>query len=157
MTTIHAYTSTQGIVDSPSKKMRRGRAAAANFIPTSTGAAVATTKALPQYKGKFDGIAVRGPVPCGSIADITFLTSKNVTAEDVNNIISEEAKTDRYNGVLAATTDPLVSSDVLKHPHASIVDLSMTQVVDGNMLKVMAWYDNEWGYANQMIREALLI
>lgn len=155
MTTIHAYTSTQGIVDSPSKKPRRGRAGAMNFVPTSTGAAVATAKALPQYKGKFDGVAVRAPVLVGSIADIIFLTEKETSAEEVNAIFKEESQTDRYRGILGVTEEPLVSSDIIKDPRASIVDLSMTQVVDGNLVKVMSWYDNEWGYANQMIREAL--
>ncbi len=155
MTTIHAYTSTQGIVDSPSKKFRRGRAGAANFVPTSTGAAVATTKALPQYKGKFDGVAVRAPILVGSIADIIFLTEKKTTTEEVNGIFKEESQTDRYRGILGVTEDPLVSSDIIENPHASVVDLSMTQVVDGDLIKVMSWYDNEWGYANQMIKEAL--
>ena len=154
MTTVHAYTSSQGLVDEPNKKMRRGRAAAANFVPTSTGAAVATTQALPQYKGKFDGVAIRGPVPVGSIADITFVLEKNTTIEEVNDIFRQEAATDRYKGILTVTEDELVSSDIIKNPHASVVDLPMTQVVDGNLLKVMSWYDNEWGYVNQMVREA---
>jgi len=155
MTTIHAYTSTQGIVDGPSKKFRRGRAGAANFVPTSTGAAVATTKALPQYKGKFDGAAVRAPILVGSIADMVFLTQKKTSIKKVNDIFRQESQTDRYRGILGVTEDPLVSSDIIKDPHASIVDLTMTQVVDGDMVKVMSWYDNEWGYANQMVREAL--
>ena len=155
MTTIHAYTSSQGIVDSPSKKFRRGRAGAINFVPTSTGAAVATTKALPQYKGKFDGVAVRAPILVGSIADLIFLTERKTSAEEVNGVFKEESQTERYREILGATEEPLVSSDIVKDPRASIVDLSMTQVVDGDMVKVMSWYDNEWGYANQMIREAL--
>jgi len=155
MTTIHAYTSSQGIVDSPSKKFRRGRAGAINFVPTSTGAAVATTKALPQYKGKFDGVAVRAPILVGSIADLIFLTERKTSAEEVNGVFKEEAQSERYRDILGVTEEPLVSSDIVKDPRASIVDLSMTQVVDGDMVKVMSWYDNEWGYANQMIREAL--
>lgn len=154
MTTIHAYTSSQQIVDGPSKKIRRGRAGAANLVPTSTGAAIATTKALPQYAGKFNGVAVRGPVPCGSIADIVFVTQRETTVEEVNQIFREEAGSDRYRGVLGVTDDPIVSSDIIQDPHASLVDLGMTQVVDGDLVKVMAWYDNEWGYARQMIREA---
>ncbi|MFP4081813.1 MAG: type I glyceraldehyde-3-phosphate dehydrogenase [Candidatus Aminicenantes bacterium] len=157
MTTIHAYTSTQGIVDVPNKKMRRGRAGAANFVPTSTGAAKATTKALPQYQGKFDGVAVRAPILVGSLADIIFLTEKATTVEEVNNIFKEESRTDRYQGILGVTEEPLVSSDIIKDPRASVVDLSMTQVVDGDLVKVMSWYDNEWGYASQMIKEALRI
>ncbi len=154
MTTIHAYTSTQALVDGPSKKLRRGRAAAANFVPTSTGAAIATTKALPQLEGRFDGVAIRAPIPVGSIADIVFLTERATTVDEVNAIFREEAATERYKKVLAVTEDEIVSSDILGDPHASIVDPYMTQVVDGDMVKVMSWYDNEWGYTNQMIREA---
>jgi len=157
MTTIHAYTSSQAIVDGPHKKMRRGRAGAANFVPTSTGAAIATTKALPELKGKFDGVAIRGPVPVGSIADIIFVTEKGTSVDEINDIFREEAETDRYRGIMGATDDPLVSSDIIGDPRASIVDLSMTQVVDGDLVKVMSWYDNEWGYASQMVKEGVLI
>jgi glyceraldehyde 3-phosphate dehydrogenase len=157
MTTIHAYTSTQAIVDGPHKRPRRGRAGAANLVPTSTGAAVATTKALPQYKDKFDGVAVRAPVPVGSISDLVFLTARKTTVEEVNKIFKEEAERKEYQGILGVSEDPIVSSDIIKDPRASIVDLSMTRVVDGDLVKVMSWYDNEWGYTNQMIREALRI
>jgi glyceraldehyde 3-phosphate dehydrogenase len=157
MTTIHAYTATQAIVDRPNKKRRRGRAAAANLIPSSTGAAVATTKALPQYAGKFDGVAVRVPLPIGSLADLVFLTSRPTTVEEVNTMFTEEANSDRYRGVLGVTDEPLVSSDIIQDPRASIVDLDLTQVVDGNLVKVMSWYDNEWGYTSQMIKEAVRI
>jgi glyceraldehyde 3-phosphate dehydrogenase len=155
MTTIHAYTASQAIVDGPSKKFRRGRAGAANFVPTTTGAAIATTTALPQYEGRFDGVAIRGPVPVGSIADIVFVTERKTSVEEVNNIFREEASSERYRGVLGASEDPIVSSDIIEDPRASIVDLEMTQVVDGDLVKVMSWYDNEWGYTNQMVREAL--
>jgi glyceraldehyde 3-phosphate dehydrogenase len=155
MTTIHAYTSTQSIVDGPRKKWSRGRAGAANFVPTSTGAAVATTKALPQLKGKFDGVAVRGPVPVGSLADIVFLSSRKTSVDEVNDILSEEAKSDRYAGILGVSEDPIVSSDVIRDARASIVDLGMTQVIDGDLVKVMTWYDNEWGYTAQLIRNVL--
>lgn len=155
MTTIHAYTSTQAIVDLPHKKLRRGRAGAVNFVPTTTGAAAATAKALPQYKGKFDGVAVRAPIPVGSIADLVFSLEKETTVEKVNDIFREEAESDKYKGILGASDEPLVSSDIIKDSRASIVDLGMTQVVDGDLLKVMAWYDNEWGYAHQMVREAV--
>jgi glyceraldehyde 3-phosphate dehydrogenase len=155
MTTIHAYTSSQSIIDGPRNKWRRGRAAAINFVPTSTGAAQATAKVLPQYSGKFDGVAVRGPVPVGSIADLVFVTERHVTEQEVNTIFREEAESDRYRRVLGVAEDPIVSSDIIKDPRASIVDLSMTQVVDGDLLKVMSWYDNEWGYASQMVREAV--
>ena len=155
MTTVHAYTASQKIVDGPSKKWRRGRAGAANFVPTTTGAATATTETLPQYKGKFDGVAIRGPVPVGSIADIVFLTERGTTVEEVNRIFRDEARSDRYEGVVGVTDEPLVSSDIIQDPRASIVDLTMTQVVDGDLVKVMSWYDNEWGYSSQMIKEAL--
>jgi glyceraldehyde 3-phosphate dehydrogenase len=157
MTTIHAYTSSQAIVDGPSKKWRRGRAGAINLVPTSTGAAIATTKALPHYQGRFDGVAVRGPVPVGSLADIVFLTEKTTTAEEVNDIFREESESERYRGIVGVSEDPIVSSDIIQDPRASVVDLTMTQVVDGDLVKVMSWYDNEWGYANQMVREALRI
>lgn len=154
MTTVHAYTSTQAIVDSPARKYRRGRAGAANFVPTTTGAARATTKALPQYEGKFDGVAIRGPVPVGSIADIVFVASRPTSVDEVNNVFREEARGDRYKGVLGVSEEPIVSSDIIGDSRASIVDLSMTQVVDDDLVKVMSWYDNEWGYACQMVREA---
>jgi glyceraldehyde 3-phosphate dehydrogenase len=154
MTTIHAYTSSQAMVDGPNKKFRRGRAGAANLVPTSTGAAVATTNTLPQYKGKFDGVSVRCPVPCGSLADLVFLTERPTTVEEINKIFKEEAD-GRYQNILEYATDPIVSSDIIMNPHASIFDPSMTQVVDGDLVKVFSWYDNEWGYTNQMIRETL--
>jgi glyceraldehyde 3-phosphate dehydrogenase len=157
LTTIHAYTSSQAIVDAPASKIRRGRAGAANFVPTSTGAAIATTKALPQLEGKFDGVAVRAPIPVGSISDLVFLTEQETTVEEVNAIFREEAEGEKYKGILGATDDPIVSSDIVGDPHASVVDLGMTTVVDGNLVKLMAWYDNEWGFTNQMIREALRI
>ncbi|PWH83018.1 type I glyceraldehyde-3-phosphate dehydrogenase [Algibacter marinivivus] len=158
MTTVHAYTASQNMVDSVSKKnYRMGRAGAANIVPTSTGAAIATTKALPQFANKFDGVALRVPIPVGSISDMTFVTEKNVTVEEVNAILQEEADTNRYAKVLSTTYEPIVSSDIVKSPFASTVDLSMTRVVDGDLLKVMTWYDNEWGFTNQMIRQILEI
>ena len=156
MTTVHAYTASQGIVDAPSKKnFRMGRAGAANIIPTSTGAAIATTKTLPEYVGKFDGVALRVPIPVGSISDLTFVTERPVTIEEVNSIFEEESKTGRYANILTTTTEPIVSSDIVKSPFASTIDLNMTRVVDGNLLKIMTWYDNEWGFTNQMIRQIL--
>ena len=158
MTTVHAYTASQSTVDGPSKKnFRMGRAGAANIVPTSTGAAIATTKALPEYAGKFDGVALRVPIPVGSISDMTFVTERPVTVEEVNTIFEEEAKTSRYTNILTTTTEPLVSSDIVKNPYASTVDLSMTRVVDGDLLKIMTWYDNEWGFTNQMIRQIIEI
>jgi glyceraldehyde 3-phosphate dehydrogenase len=155
MTTVHAYTSSQAIVDGPSKRLRRGRAAAANLVPTTTGAALATTRGLPEFAGRFDGIALRAPIPVGSIADVTFLTSRPTTVDEVNRIFTEEADTERYAGVLGVSRDPLVSSDIIGDARASIIDLELTRVVDGDLVKIMSWYDNEWGYANQMLREAL--
>jgi glyceraldehyde 3-phosphate dehydrogenase len=154
MTTVHAYTSSQSIIDGPSKRFRRGRAAAANLVPAATGAAHATTRALPEYAGRFDGIAIRAPIPVGSIADITFVTSRRTTVDEVNQVLTEEANTERYAGVLGVSHNPLVSSDIIGDPRASIVDLELTKVIDGDLVKVMSWYDNEWGYANQMVREA---
>lgn len=155
MTTIHAYTSTQSIVDGPKSKFRRGRAAAANLVPTTTGAAVATTKVLPHYQNLFDGVAVRAPVPVGSISDIVFVTERKTTVEEVNQIFRDEASSEQYQGIVGVSEDEIVSSDIIKDTRASIIDLGMTQVVDGDLVKVMSWYDNEWGYANQMIRQAV--
>jgi glyceraldehyde 3-phosphate dehydrogenase (phosphorylating) len=154
MTTMHAYTSSQSVVDGPNRHLRRGRAAGANLVPTTTGAALATTRALPQYAGLFDGIAVRAPLPVGSIADITFLASRRTSVDEVNQVLAEEAASERYAGVLGVSRDPLVSSDIVGDPRAAVVDLELTMVVDGDLVKVMGWYDNEWGYANQMLREA---
>lgn len=153
MTTIHAYTASQSLMDSASpKNLRMGRAAADNLVPTSTGAAIATTKALPEFMGKFDGVAVRVPVKVGSLSDMTFVTQRPVTPEEINRILEEEAAGVRYQGVLSTTREELVSSDIVGSPFASIVDLNMTRVVDGDLLKVMAWYDNEWGFTHQMIK-----
>lgn len=154
LTTIHAYTSSQQIVDGPADKWRRGRAGAANFVPTTTGAALATAKALPQLEGRFDGVAVRGPIPVGSISDIVILVEKETTSEEVNQIFREEAESERYQGIMGVSDDHLVSSDIIKDPRASIVDLTMTKVIDGDLVKIMSWYDNEWGYTAQMLREA---
>ncbi len=155
MTTIHAYTSSQSIVDGPKNKWRRGRAAAVNFVPTSTGAAKATARAVPSLEGIFDGVAVRGPVAVGSLADIVLLVEKGSDAEQINRIFREESESERYRGILGVTEIPLVSSDIIKDSRASIVDLTMTQVVDGDLVKIMSWYDNEWGYSAQMVREAV--
>ncbi|MGM0632656.1 MAG: type I glyceraldehyde-3-phosphate dehydrogenase [Pseudomonadota bacterium] len=155
MTTVHAYTTSQSTVDSPAGKWRRGRAAAANFVPTTTGAAKATTRILPQYEGRFDGLAIRAPVAVGSLADITILAERATSVDEINAIFEEEAKSDRYRGVLGVVNDPIVSSDIIGDPRGSIVDLTLTKVVDGDFVKIMSWYDNEWGYAAQMVREGL--
>jgi glyceraldehyde 3-phosphate dehydrogenase len=154
LNTTHAYTASQSIVDGPSKKkLRMGRAGAMNLVPATTGAAIATAKVLPQYQGKFDGVSVRTPVVVGSISDITFLSDRPTTPEEINNILKEEAQTDRYKEVVLVSEEPLVSSDIIQSAFASIVDAEMTRVVDGDLCKVMAWYDNEWGFTNQMIRQ----
>ena len=157
MTTVHAYTASQAIVDGPSKRFERGRAGAANFVPTSTGAAVATAKALPQYTDLFDGIAVRGPVAVGSLADIVLVTERKTSVEEINQIFVEEAASERYRDIVGVTKDPIVSSDIIKDPHASIIDLGMTRVVDGDLVKILSWYDNEWGFTNQMVRQVVQI
>jgi glyceraldehyde 3-phosphate dehydrogenase len=154
MTTVHAYTASQQLVDGPSKSFRRGRAGAANLVPASTGAARATTRAVPELTGRFDGVAVRAPIPVGSIADVVFDTSRPTTIEEVNDLYRQEAATARYEGILGVSEDPLVSADIVGDPRAAVIDLELTRVVDGTLVKVMAWYDNEWGFTHQMIREA---
>lgn len=158
LSTVHGYTASQSVVDSPnSKKFRLGRAAAQNIIPTSTGAAIATTKAIPELKGKFDGIALRVPVPAGSIADITFIAKRNTFVEEVNEILEKAAKEERWKGIFGITKEPLVSSDILGSPYGSIADLDLTRVVDGNLVKVLAWYDNEMGYVYTLIEHVVKI
>ena len=151
LNTIHAYTATQSVVDGPAKKdWRKGRAAAQNIIPTSTGAAIATTKAHSELTDKFDGIALRVPVVVGSIVDITFVAAKEVTAEAVNEVFKKAAKSERWQKIFAVTDEPLVSSDIIGSRYGAIADLSMTRVVGGNLVKVLAWYDNETGYAHTL-------
>ena len=149
LTTIHAYTSSQALVDSPKKKWRRGRAAALSIVPTTTGAAIATTKVLPQLAGKMNGMAIRVPVPAGSIIDFTVHTRKPLSVESVNQALSEAAKTDRLNGILGVTTEKLVSADIVGSGFSSLVDLNSTMVVGEYDVKVLAWYDNEWGYSKR--------
>ena len=154
LNTIHGYTASQALVDAPSKREpRMGRAAGFNLAPAATGAAIATTKVLPEYAGKFDGIAVRVPVPVGSISDITFIANRPTTIDEINQILTEECSTDRYEKVIAVTKEPIVSTDIIGSAFAATVDLEMTRVVDGDLVKIMAWYDNEWGFTNQMIRQ----
>jgi glyceraldehyde 3-phosphate dehydrogenase len=158
LNTVHAFTASQSLVDAPSRREpRMGRSAAINLAPASTGAAIAITKALPQYEGRFDGIAIRTPVAIGSISDVTFISNRSTTREEVNNIFLEEATTDRYNEVVTTSDADLVSSDIIKSPFATIIDLEMTRVVDGDLVKVLAWYDNEWGFTNQMVRQILAL
>lgn len=151
MTTVHSYTADQRLVDSPHKDLRRARAAAVNIVPTTTGAAIATAEAVPQVKGIFDGMSLRVPTPVASLCDIVFITKKKVDENAVNQAFKKAAKTARLKGILEATDHPLVSSDYIGHPASSIVDLPLTKVVDGDMLKVIAWYDNEWGYSNRLV------
>ena len=153
MTTVHAYTASQRLVDGPDKGFTRGRAGAANLVPTSTGAALATTRALPELEGRFDGVSIRAPVAVGSIADVVFVTGRPTDREEINDVFRDEAATDRYREVLGASEDPLVSSDIIGDPRASVVDLHLTRVVDNTLVKVMSWYDNEWGFTHQMVRE----
>ena len=155
MNTVHAYTSSQAIVDGPNKKVRRGRAGAANLVPSATGAASAAAQALPILHQRFQGTAVRAPVPVCSLADIVMLTERSTSINEVNDLFVDEARSERYAGVVGVTEDPVVSSDIIQDSRASIIDREMTQVVDGDLVKVMSWYDNEWGYASQMVRQAI--
>jgi glyceraldehyde 3-phosphate dehydrogenase len=156
LSTVHAYTASQSLVDSPGKKdWKEGRAAAQNIVPTSTGAAQAVAKALPQLLGKFDGISMRVPVVAGSIADITVLTKCNTTVEEINKILSDAAIHERWKNTFAVTTEQLVSTDIVGSVFASIADLNLTRVVDGNLVKVCAWYDNEIGYTHALVLHVL--
>lgn len=155
MTTVHAYTSTQKVQDAPDKDLRRGRSAAVNLVPTSTGATEAAVEALPELKGLFNGMAVRVPVPVGSMSDFTFLLKRDTTVGEVNKSLVEASQSPRYQGILETTDEPIVSSDIVGNSASSIVDLSLTQVVGGNLVKVVAWYDNEWGYANRLVDQAM--
>lgn len=156
MTTIHGYTASQNLVDGPHKDLRRGRAAAMNLVPTTSGAAIATTKTIPELEGLFDGIAVRVPVIDGSLSDFTFLVEKKTTVEEVNKAFIEAKDKPFYKGVLDVTEDPIVSSDIVGNTFSAIVDLPFTKVIDGDLVKILAWYDNEWGYANRLVEMALL-
>lgn len=152
LNTVHGYTTSQALVDGPSKKdLREGRAAAQNIVPSSTGAAVAVTEAFPALTGLFDGISIRVPVPAGSIVDITFIAKRNTNVEEINAILKKQAGSDRWKNIFSVTEEPLVSSDILGSHYASIADLAMTRVVGGNLVKVMAWYDNEMGYTYTLV------
>ena len=151
LTTVHSYTASQRLQDAPAKDWREGRNAAENIVPTTTGAAIAVTKALPQLTGKFDGLSVRVPTPIVSLSDVTALLQRPVTVEEVNAAFRQAAADPAYQGILAVSDEPLVSSDFIANPHSGIVDLPLTKVVDGNLIKVMVWYDNEWGYSNRLI------
>lgn len=151
LTTVHSYTASQKLQDAPAKDLREGRNAAENIVPTSTGAAIAVTKALPNLVGKFDGISMRVPTPVVSISDVTALLSRNVTVEEINDAFKKAASQPFYQGILAVSDEPLVSRDFIGNSHSGIVDLALTRVVDGNLVKVCVWYDNEWGYSNRLV------
>jgi len=157
LSTVHGYTATQNLVDGPtkSKDYRRGRAAAQNIVPSTTGAAIAVTRAIRNLEGKFDGIAMRVPVLCGSIADITFLSTRKTTAEEINEIFRQAAASARWRGILKVTEDPIVSADIIGEPYGAIVDLGFTKVIDGDLVKVLSWYDNEAGYVSTLVKHVL--
>ncbi len=156
LSTTHAYTASQSLVDGPSKKdNKEGRAAAQNIVPTSTGAAIAVAQVYENLKGKFDGISLRVPVVAGSIADITFIAKRATTVEEVNMLLKKAGSEKRWEGIFKVTEEGLVSSDIIGEPYASIADLGMTRVVDGNLVKVLAWYDNEMGYTESLVRHVL--
>ena len=157
MTTIHGYTSDQSLQDGGHKDYRRARAAAQNIIPTSSGATIAAAKAIPELQGIFNGLAIRVPVPVGSLSDFTFLLKRETTVEEVNNALKQASENPRWKGIFTITNDPIVSSDIIGNSHSSIADLALTQVVGGNMVKVIAWYDNEFGYSNRLVEETLIL
>jgi glyceraldehyde 3-phosphate dehydrogenase len=157
LNTVHGYTASQAIVDGPSKKdFKEGRAAAQNIVPTTTGAAIAVTKVVPELKGKFDGISIRVPVIAGSIVDVTFIAKRSTTVEEINTILKKAATEARWSKTFSITEDPIVSTDIIGSKYASIADLALTRVIDGNLVKVMAWYDNEMGYTHSLIEHVIL-
>lgn len=157
LNTIHAYTATQGIVDGPvkGKDFLRGRAGSQNLVPSTTGAALTVGRVLKELEGKFDGIAVRTPVVCGSLADITFLAKRKTSAEEINEILKKASANPEMKGILAVSEEPLVSSDIIGNENAAMVDLSFTKVVGGDLVKVLVWYDNEWGYCATLVKHIL--
>lgn len=157
MTTVHSYTSDQSLQDGGHRDYRRARAAAQNIIPTSTGATLAATKAIPALQGIFNGLAIRVPTGTGSLSDFTFLLKRDTSVEEINDALRRAAENPRWKGIFTVTTDPIVSSDIVGDSHSSIADLSLTQVVGGNMVKIIAWYDNEYGYSNRLVEETLIL
>jgi glyceraldehyde 3-phosphate dehydrogenase len=151
LTTVHSYTASQAVQDAPKKDLREGRNAAENIVPTTTGAAIAVTKTLPQLEGKFDGLSIRVPTPVVSISDVTALLSKDVTVDELNNAFKKAAKEPFYQGILGVSEEPLVSRDYIGNSHSGTVDLLLTKVVGGNLIKICVWYDNEWGYSNRLV------
>ncbi|TXH07334.1 MAG: type I glyceraldehyde-3-phosphate dehydrogenase [Candidatus Moraniibacteriota bacterium] len=157
MSTIHSYTADQSLQDGPHRDLRRARAAAQNIVPTTTGAAIAVTQVIPELKGHFDGLSFRVPTVVVSLTDFTFLLKKKTTVQEINTALTEASRNPRYAHVLAVTSEPLVSSDFIGNPHSSIVDLSLTKVIDGDLVKIVAWYDNEWGYSNRLVEMVTLV
>jgi glyceraldehyde 3-phosphate dehydrogenase len=151
LTTVHSYTASQALQDAPSKDLREGRNAAENIVPTTTGAAIAVTKTLPQLEGKFDGLSIRVPTPVVSISDVTVLLERNATVEEINAAFKKASTEPYYQGILGVSEEPLVSRDYIGNSHSGVVDLLLTMVVDGNLAMVMVWYDNEWGYSNRLV------
>lgn len=151
LTTVHSYTASQALQDAPSKDLREGRNAAENMVPTTTGAAIAVTKTLPQLEGKFDGLSIRVPTPVVSISDVTVLLERNTTAEEINEVFKKAANEPYYRGILGVSDEPLVSRDYIGNSYSGVVDLLLTKVVGGNLAKIMVWYDNEWGYSNRLV------
>lgn len=151
MTTVHSYTASQRLLDAPAKDLREARSAAENIVPTTTGAAIATAKVIPALDGKFDGLSVRVPTPTVSLSDITAVLRRNVSKEEINEVFKRAAAEPFYQGILGITDEPLVSSDFKGNSHSCVVDLSLTNVVGGNLIKIVAWYDNEWGYSNRVV------
>jgi len=154
MTTIHAYTADQRLQDLPHSDLRRARAAALNLIPTSTGAAKAVGLVLPELNGKLHGFAVRAPVPTGSVVDLTFEADRETSADELNDAFRAAAGSEALSGILEYTEDPIVSTDIITNPHSSVVDGLLTSVIDGTLVKVVSWYDNEWGYSNRVVELA---
>lgn len=159
LNTVHAYTASQVLVDGSDKKddLRRARAAAQNIVPSTTGASLGIVESFPALKNKFDGISFRVPVVCGSIIDFTFLAARPTSVEEINSIFKKAVAEKQWKEILAVTEAPLVSSDIIKNPHGSVIDLSMTRVIDGDLVKVLSWYDNEWGYASMLLKHVLAI
>ena len=157
LTTIHSYTADQVLQDAPHKDLRRARAAAQNMIPTTTGAAVATTETIPALKGKFDGISIRVPTPCVSLSDFTFVLKRKTSVEEVNKVLAAASRVAPYKGIVGVTKEELVSSDFVGDARSCVIDLPFTQVIDGDLVKILAWYDNEWGYSNRLAELAVLV
>ena len=156
LNTVHAYTASQALVDGPNKKdLREGRSAGQNIVPSSTGAAIAVTKAMPKFSGLFDGISIRVPVVCGSIVDLTFISKRETTVQEVNAILTKASDEAKWKGIFTVTSEALVSSDIIGNPYASIADLAFTRVVGGNLVKVLAWYDNEMGYTYTLVEHVI--